>query len=100
MVCVEIARGAPEFSREWDPDELFDLVLDPFNEPGLIAAFTAAGVTAISLEMIPRTTLAQKMDKLLQEGELSELHARYLAIHQTLKRDASERAAEAVLALL
>ena len=30
--------------------------LDPFNETALIEAFVAAGVTAISMEMIPRTT--------------------------------------------
>src|SRR5262245_51536706 len=35
--------------------------LDPFNEPDLIAAFATAGVSAVSMEMIPRTTIAQKM---------------------------------------
>lgn len=36
--------------------------LDPFNEKELLNDFAAKGVQAISLEMIPRTTLAQKMD--------------------------------------
>ncbi|MBQ8966841.1 NAD(P) transhydrogenase subunit alpha [Ruminococcus sp.] len=36
--------------------------LDPFNEKGLLNDFAKAGVQAVSLEMIPRTTLAQKMD--------------------------------------
>ncbi|MCR5413432.1 MAG: NAD(P) transhydrogenase subunit alpha [Kiritimatiellae bacterium] len=36
--------------------------LDPFNEKDLVSALAEAGVKAISLEMIPRTTLAQKMD--------------------------------------
>ena len=31
--------------------------LDPFNETALVEAFAAAGVSAISMEMIPRTTL-------------------------------------------
>ena len=45
--------------------------LDPFNEAGLIDAFVAAGVTAISMEMIPRTTRSQKMDALSSQGNLA-----------------------------
>lgn len=45
--------------------------LDPFNESALLAAFAAAGVSAVSLEMIPRTTLAQKMDALSSQASLA-----------------------------
>jgi H+-translocating NAD(P) transhydrogenase subunit alpha len=45
--------------------------LDPFNEPALLQAFAAASVSAISLEMIPRTTLAQKMDALSSQASLA-----------------------------
>lgn len=45
--------------------------LDPFNEAGLIDAFVAAGVTAISMEMIPRTTRSQKMDALSSQANLA-----------------------------
>ena len=45
--------------------------LDPFNEPDLIQAFADQGVTAISLEMIPRTTLAQKMDAISSQANLA-----------------------------
>ncbi len=45
--------------------------LDPFNESALIQAFAAQGVTAISLEMIPRTTLAQKMDAISSQANLA-----------------------------
>lgn len=45
--------------------------LDPFNEGALIAAFAAAGVSAVSMEMIPRTTLAQKMDALSSQASLA-----------------------------
>ncbi len=45
--------------------------LDPFNETGLINEFVNAGVSAISMEMIPRTTLAQKMDALSSQANLS-----------------------------
>ncbi|MCF6311433.1 MAG: NAD(P) transhydrogenase subunit alpha [Verrucomicrobiales bacterium] len=45
--------------------------LDPFNEPDLIDAFAKANATAISLEMVPRTTLAQKMDALSSQANLA-----------------------------
>lgn len=56
--------------------------LDPFNEPALIAALAAAGVSAVSLEMIPRTTLAQKMDALSSQASL----AGYAAVLQAAAR--------------
>ena len=45
--------------------------LDPFNEPALIDAFAAAGISAISMEMIPRTTRSQKMDALSSQANLA-----------------------------
>ncbi len=45
--------------------------LDPFNESSLIEAFAKADATAISLEMLPRTTLAQKMDALSSQANLA-----------------------------
>ncbi|MCO6511847.1 MAG: Re/Si-specific NAD(P)(+) transhydrogenase subunit alpha [Aridibacter famidurans] len=45
--------------------------LDPFNEKELIGSLSDHGVTAISMEMIPRTTLAQKMDALSSQANLA-----------------------------
>ncbi len=45
--------------------------LDPFNEPETMAAMASAGVTAVSLEMVPRTTLAQKMDALSSQANIA-----------------------------
>lgn len=45
--------------------------LDPFNETGLIEEFVKQSVSAISMEMIPRTTLAQKMDALSSQANLA-----------------------------
>jgi NAD(P) transhydrogenase subunit alpha len=45
--------------------------LDPFNERELIEAFRARGVTAISMEMIPRSTRSQKMDALSSQANLA-----------------------------
>ncbi|MCR9107038.1 MAG: Re/Si-specific NAD(P)(+) transhydrogenase subunit alpha [Gammaproteobacteria bacterium] len=45
--------------------------LDPFNEHALVNAFKEAKVTAISMEMIPRTTRSQKMDALSSQANLA-----------------------------
>lgn len=53
--------------------------LDPFNEHDLIRRLTTQGVSAISMEMIPRTTLAQKMDALSSQANLAGYVAVILA---------------------
>lgn len=45
--------------------------LDPFNERERVEALANAGVSAISMEMIPRTTRAQKMDALSSQANLA-----------------------------
>ncbi|MCX7869140.1 MAG: NAD(P) transhydrogenase subunit alpha [Terrimicrobiaceae bacterium] len=53
--------------------------LDPFRQPAIVQALTKAGVTAISLELVPRTTLAQKMDALSSQASLAGYAAVILA---------------------
>jgi len=45
--------------------------LDPFNEIELVDKMKACGVSAVSLEMIPRSTIAQKMDVLSSQANLA-----------------------------
>jgi len=45
--------------------------LDPFKEQTLVAALAAQGATAVSMEMIPRTTKAQRMDALSSQASLA-----------------------------
>lgn len=44
--------------------------LDPFNEAELVEKMKASGVSAVSLEMVPRSTIAQKMDVLSSQANL------------------------------
>ena len=44
--------------------------MDPFNEPELLKSMAASGATGVSLEMIPRTTLAQKMDVISSQANI------------------------------
>jgi NAD(P) transhydrogenase subunit alpha len=45
--------------------------LDPYNETASVDAMASHGVSAISMEMIPRTTRAQKMDALSSQANLA-----------------------------
>lgn len=44
--------------------------LDPFNDPATLQTLASAGVTAVCMEMIPRSTIAQKMDALSSQTNL------------------------------
>jgi NAD(P) transhydrogenase subunit alpha len=45
--------------------------LDPFNEGALVAALAAQGVSAVSMELVPRSTKAQKLDALSSQHNLA-----------------------------
>lgn len=53
--------------------------LDPFNEKELINALSNAGVTSVSMEMMPRSTIAQKMDAISSQANLAGYQAVVLA---------------------
>jgi len=59
--------------------------LDPFQSPELIKALAARGVSAISMELVPRTTRAQKMDALSSQASLAGYAAAVLAAQQSDK---------------
>lgn len=59
-IVVRIMK--PKSAEGLAKDCLHISYLDPFNEKELLDDFAKSGVQAVSLEMIPRTTLAQKMD--------------------------------------
>ena len=56
--------------------------MDPFNNFNLVKEIAARKVSAISLEMIPRTTIAQKMDVLSSQANL----AGYVAVVLSAER--------------
>lgn len=59
--------------------------LDPFNEPELVDRMAAQGIRAISMEMIPRTTKAQKMDALSSQANLAGYMAVVIAARKLFK---------------
>jgi NAD(P) transhydrogenase subunit alpha len=59
--------------------------LDPFNEPKLLSALAKQNISAISMEMIPRSTRAQKMDALSSQASLAGYAAVILAADNLYK---------------
>lgn len=60
-------------------------LLDPFHSPELLQLFAERGVSAISLELIPRTTRAQKMDVLSSQASIAGYAGVILAAEQSVK---------------
>ena len=60
-------------------------LLDPFNSRELIQALAQRGVSAISMELVPRSTRAQKMDVLSSQASLAGYAAVITAAAQTGK---------------
>ncbi len=59
--------------------------LDPFRQRQLIEALASQGVTSISMEMIPRITVAQKMDALSSQASFAGYAAALLAAERSSK---------------
>lgn len=53
------------------PGSLATGLMDPFASPERIDAYAAAGVTALCSELIPRSSIAQKMDVLSSQANLA-----------------------------
>ena len=61
------------------PGSVHASLLDPFNEKELIEKLAERDISAISMELVPRTTRAQKMDVLSSQANLSGYVAVLLA---------------------
>lgn len=59
--------------------------LDPFVDADLVTRLNAAGVTALAVEAIPRTTLAQSMDALSSQANIGGYAAALLAANSSPK---------------
>jgi len=70
-IIIRIAKPSHEEIDALEPGSLHISFLDPFNEKDLIQKLADKKVSAISMEMIPRSTLAQKMDALSSQANLA-----------------------------
>jgi len=70
-IVLRVRKPAAEQVASLKSGALSISFLDPFNEKELVESMASQGVTAISMEMIPRTTRAQKMDALSSQANLA-----------------------------
>ncbi len=70
-IVLRVRKPAAEEVELLKSGALHISFLDPFNEKTLVNSLATRGVTAISMEMIPRSTRAQKMDALSSQANLA-----------------------------
>lgn len=70
-MVLRVRKPTLEEVGQLKPGSLHASFLDPFNETELIDALCARNVSAISMEMIPRSTRSQKMDALSSQANLA-----------------------------
>jgi len=70
-MVLRLRRPPMDEAGALKPGSVHISYLDPFNDPELVRALAAAGVSAISMQMIPRSTVAQKMDALSSQANLA-----------------------------
>ncbi len=70
-IILRMHKPDPKELDKMKPGSVYISHLDPYNEQALIKKLAAKKITSISMEMIPRTTRAQKMDALSSQSSLA-----------------------------
>lgn len=78
-IVLRLNRPPVEDVALLSPGAIHVSFLDPFKEHDLVRAFRDREATAVSLELLPRTTIAQKMDALSSQANLAGYVAVVLA---------------------
>lgn len=70
-MVLGLRKPHPEDVQAMKPGSIYAGMLDPFHEKLLIQALAAQDVSTICMEMVPRSTRAQKMDVLSSQASLA-----------------------------
>jgi len=84
-IIARVRKPEPSELEGIKPGTLHISFLDPFNETELIGNLAKRNISAISMEMIPRSTLAQKMDALSSQANLAGYAAVTMATDRMTK---------------
>jgi len=84
-VVVKVRKPSEAQLGHLKHEAVLACLLDPFNEKPLIEQLARAGVRALSMEMIPRSTRAQKMDVLSSQANLAGYVTVILAARESNK---------------
>ena len=80
-IALHVRRPDPEAIADLKEGAVHISFLDPFQETELVGAMARQGLVAVSLEMVPRSTRAQKMDALSSQASLAGYAAAVTAAH-------------------
>ena len=84
-IVLRISISAGEDIQDLGEGCIHISYMDPFNNFDAVRKFAAQRISGISLEMIPRTTIAQKMDVLSSQANLAGYVAVVLAAERQQK---------------
>lgn len=84
-IVLKIRRPSCEEAAVIRENSVLACLLEPFQSPDLISALAARSVSAISMELVPRTTRAQKMDVLSSQASLAGYAGVIIAAEQSDK---------------
>ena len=84
-LVLRLGKPAPDEVDRLKPGCIHVSYLDPFNQPALLQKLAKAGTSAICMEMIPRSTICQKMDALSSQANLGGYEAVILAARYSNK---------------
>ncbi len=80
-IALRVRRPDPDSIAALKEGAIHISFLDPFQETELVNTMASQGITSVSLEMIPRSTRAQKMDALSSQASLAGYAAAITAAH-------------------
>jgi NAD(P) transhydrogenase subunit alpha len=78
-VVVTVGKPAPNVLASMRKNATLVGFLNPLGDPAYVQELTAAGLTALAMEMIPRITRAQSMDALSSQSNIAGYKAVLLA---------------------
>ncbi len=84
-LVLRLRPPTPEVAAASSPGSIHIGYLDPFTNRPLAEAFAASGATALAMELLPRSTIAQKMDALSSQANLGGYVAVLIAAERLAK---------------
>ncbi|HZJ10690.1 MAG TPA: NAD(P) transhydrogenase subunit alpha [Trueperaceae bacterium] len=84
-LLLAVQPPAPDIVAALKPGAMLASFLDPFFNHDLVTNLMTAGISALCMELIPRTTYAQKMDALSSQASLGGYAAVMMAAQRSIK---------------
>jgi len=81
-IALAVRAPDPALLAGAKPGAVVAALFDPFVDPGRVAAYAAAGLEALAMELMPRITRAQSMDVLSSQSNLAGYKAVLAAANQ------------------